>query len=49
VAVASTQVAGLELARDHALTLDQDADWKPIRFARRGRDVSDVGASTPPG
>ncbi len=49
VAVASTLVAGLELARDHALTLDQDADWTPIRVVRRERDVSGAGASAPPG
>ncbi len=49
VAVASTLVAGLELARDHALTLDQDADWTPIRVARRERDVSGAGTSMPPG
>jgi segregation and condensation protein A len=49
VAVASTLVAGLELARDHALTLDQDADWTPIRVARRERDVSGAGAPKPPG
>jgi segregation and condensation protein A len=30
-AVASTLVAGLELARDGALTLAQDATWAPIR------------------
>nr|WP_294518123.1 segregation/condensation protein A [uncultured Rhodopila sp.] len=49
VAVASTLVAGLELARDHALTLDQDADWTPIRVSCRERDVSGAGASAPPG
>jgi hypothetical protein len=30
-AVASTLVAGLELARDGALTLAQDVAWAPIR------------------
>jgi segregation and condensation protein A len=49
VAVASSLVAGLELARSGALTLDQDADWAPIRVSRRARDGSDAGASTPPG
>ena len=49
VAVASTLVAGLELARDHAVTLDQDADWTPIRVARRERDVSGAGAWATPG
>ena len=34
-AVASTLVAGLELARDGALTLDQGAAWAPIRVSRR--------------
>lgn len=49
-AVASTLVACLELlARDHALTLDQDADRTPIRIARRERAVSGAGASKPPG
>ena len=49
VAVATTLVAGLELARDDALTLDQDADWTPIRVSCRERDVSGAGASAPPG
>jgi hypothetical protein len=49
-AVASMLVACLELlARDHALTLDQDADRTPIRIARRERAVSGAGASAPPG
>ena len=47
VAVASTLFAGLELARNGALTLDQDADWTPIRVSRRERDVSGASASTP--
>jgi segregation and condensation protein A len=34
-AVASTLVAGLELARDGAVTLAQDAAWMPIRVSRR--------------
>jgi segregation and condensation protein A len=40
VAVASTLFAGLELARNGALTLDQDADWVPIQVFRRQRDAS---------
>ena len=47
VAVASTLFAGLELARNGALTLEQDADWTPIRVSRRERDVSGVSAATP--
>jgi hypothetical protein len=43
----STLVAGLELARDHALTLDQHADWTPFDVARWERDVSGAGAATP--
>jgi segregation and condensation protein A len=34
-AVASTLVAGLELARDGALALEQDAAWSPIRIRQR--------------
>jgi hypothetical protein len=40
---ASTLFAGLELARNGALTLHQDADWSPIRISRRER-----GGSAPP-
>ena len=29
---AATLIAGLELARDGGITLDQDALWKPIHF-----------------
>jgi segregation and condensation protein A len=47
VAVASTLFAGLELARNGALTLDQDADWAPVRVCRRERDVSGASAATP--
>jgi segregation and condensation protein A len=47
VAVASTLFAGLELARNGALTLEQDADWTPIRVSRRERDVSGASAATP--
>jgi len=34
-AVASTLVAGLELARDGAVVLDQTADWTEIQLSRR--------------
>jgi segregation and condensation protein A len=34
-AVASTLVAGLELARDGALALEQDVAWSPIRIRQR--------------
>ena len=35
VAVATTLLAGLELARDGAVWLDQAADWRPIHVTRR--------------
>ncbi len=53
-AVASTLVAGLELARDGALALDQDAAWTPIRVSRRachhaaGRTETAVPARSEP-
>jgi chromatin segregation and condensation protein Rec8/ScpA/Scc1 (kleisin family) len=34
-ALASTLIAGLELARDGVLALDQDAAWTPVRVKRR--------------
>jgi chromatin segregation and condensation protein Rec8/ScpA/Scc1 (kleisin family) len=34
-AVSSTLIASLELARDGALALDQNAAWRPIRVMRR--------------
>jgi len=34
-AVAATFVAGLELTRDGALAMDQDAPWQPIQVSRR--------------
>jgi segregation and condensation protein A len=40
-AVASTLVAGLELARDGALTLAQDAAWTEIRVSRGGDFLHD--------
>lgn len=49
-AVASTLVAGLELARDGALALDQDAAWADIRVSRRGdRDAGPVETAGPAG
>jgi chromatin segregation and condensation protein Rec8/ScpA/Scc1 (kleisin family) len=35
VAVATTLLAGLELARDGAVLLDQAADWMPIHVTSR--------------
>jgi segregation and condensation protein A len=48
VAVATTLLAGLELARDGAVLLDQAADWMPIHVTRRanGETVADDPAST---
>jgi hypothetical protein len=34
-AMASTLIAVLQGARDGALSLDQPADWRPIRVTRR--------------
>jgi segregation and condensation protein A len=42
-AVSSTLIAGLERARDGALSLDQDADWMPIRVLRRDTCTPDAG------
>ena len=47
VAVASTLFAGLELARNGALVLDQDADWMPIRVTRRDNGESAADDSAP--
>jgi segregation and condensation protein A len=47
-AVASTLIAGLERARDGALSLDQDADWKPIRLTRRVDDDPHIGGAASP-
>jgi segregation and condensation protein A len=43
-ALASTLLAGLELARNGAVTLEQDQPWQPIRVsqAARGFDQTDV-------
>ena len=35
VAGAATLLAGLELTRDGALTLDQDGSWQPIHIRPR--------------
>ena len=40
VAVSSTLVAGLELARAGALALDQDAPWTPVRVQQRDMAMS---------
>ena len=48
VAVASTLFAGLELARNGALVLDQDADWMPIRVTRRDNGDPATSDSAPP-
>jgi len=37
-ALASTLVAGLELARDDVVTLEQDTEWDAIRVSRRPTD-----------
>jgi segregation and condensation protein A len=34
-ALSSTLIAGLELARDGVLALDQDAAWTPVLVRRR--------------
>ena len=53
-AVASTLVAGLELARDGAVVLDQTADWTEVRLSRRadravgGKEATlQVGSAAP--
>jgi segregation and condensation protein A len=53
-AVASTLVAGLELARDGVLALAQDAAWTPIRVRQRddhaavAAEAAVMAGSTPP-
>jgi segregation and condensation protein A len=47
-AVASTLIAGLERARDGALSLDQDAAWMPIRVTRRVVDDPAKKTAAPP-
>jgi segregation and condensation protein A len=46
-AVASTLVAGLELTRDGALALDQDAAWADIRVSGREDDARPTGTAVP--
>jgi chromatin segregation and condensation protein Rec8/ScpA/Scc1 (kleisin family) len=41
-AVSSTLIAGLERARDGALTLDQAAAWTPILVRRGDRHETDL-------
>jgi len=48
VAVASTLFAGLELARNGALVLEQDADWMPIRVSRGETGDPATSDSAPP-
>ena len=36
-AIASNLIAGLELARDGSVALEQDGYWMPIRVGRRDR------------
>jgi len=43
-AVAATFVAGLELTRGGALTLDQDTSWQPIQVRRRDDNPKDSAA-----
>jgi segregation and condensation protein A len=47
-ALASTLIAGLELARDGALTLEQAGDWMPIRITHRENDDRSSGEAAPP-
>jgi segregation and condensation protein A len=47
-AVASTLIAGLGRARDGALSLDQEADWMPIRVTRRVDDDPHADRAAPP-
>jgi len=43
-ALASTLIAGLELARDGVLALDQDAAWTPVRVRRRDHETGECAA-----
>ena len=45
-AVAATFVAGLEMARDGALAMDQDEPWQPIQVHRRDAPLDRVAAPT---
>jgi segregation and condensation protein A len=40
-ALSSTLIAGLELARDGVLALDQDAAWTPVRIRRHENRAGD--------
>ena len=40
-ALSSTLIAGLELARDGVLALDQDAAWTPVRVRRHENRTGD--------
>jgi segregation and condensation protein A len=44
-ALSSTLIAGLELARDGVLALEQEAAWTPVRVKRR--DDRDAGFEQP--
>jgi segregation and condensation protein A len=48
VAVATTLLAGLELARDGAVLLDQAADWMPIHVTRRANGETVADDPVPP-
>jgi segregation and condensation protein A len=47
-ALASTLIAALERARDGALSLEQDAAWRPIRVSRRVYDTPQTDAAETP-
>jgi segregation and condensation protein A len=47
-ALASTLIAALERARDGALSLEQDAAWRPIRVTRRVNDTPQTDATETP-
>jgi segregation and condensation protein A len=47
-AVASTLIAALERARDGALSLEQEAAWRPIRLTRRVDDTRQTDATETP-
>jgi len=40
-ALSSTLIAGLELARDGVLALEQDAAWTPVRVSRHESRIGD--------
>ena len=44
-AVASTLLAGLELARQVTLTVEQEDHWLPIAIHRRGQTTADQDAA----